>query len=117
MKKILLIEDDVDTLDLVELILRGEGYVVIKANREVSLKEIISLKPDLAILDFLLPFGLGTEICQQIKSNPATKSIPVILYSASSNLKDLALGCHADASLEKPFDIDDLVKMVGEIAL
>jgi DNA-binding response OmpR family regulator len=117
LKKILLIEDDIDTLELVELILRNEGYAVIKANRKVLVEEIIGLKPNLAILDFLLPYGLGTELCLQIKSNKVTQDLPVILYSANTNLKKLAADCHADACLEKPFDIDELVKMVATMAL
>ena len=114
MKKVLLVEDDVDTLELVELILRSNGYAVIKANREVSIKEIIGLRPDLAILDYLLPYGLGTELCLEIKNNPLTKYFPVILYSANTDLKKLAGESHADAYLEKPFDIAQLVKLVGE---
>ena len=117
MKKILLVEDDIDTLDLVELILNNEGYAVIKANREVSKKEIIGIRPNLVILDFLLSFGLGTDLCAQMKSNVVTKDIPVILYSASANIKELAYQCHADASLEKPFDIDHLVEMVSSLVL
>ena len=115
MKKILLVEDDVDTLELVELVLQNNGYAVIKAKREVSLEEIIGVKPDLALLDFMLPFGLGTDLCLSIKNNPLTREIPVILYSASSNLKALAKGCHADAYLEKPFDLEELIKLIGQL--
>lgn len=114
MKKILLVEDDIDTLELVEFILRDNGYAVIKANRKVSIKEIIGLKPDLAILDFLLPYGLGTELCLEIKNNLLTRNTPVIIYSANTNLEKLAGDSHADAYLEKPFDIDQLLQLVGE---
>jgi DNA-binding response OmpR family regulator len=114
LKKILIIEDDVDTLDMLEMILRDSGYAIIKANRRVSVDEIISITPDLAILDVMLPYGPGNELCLAIKSNPRSKNIPVILYSASSNLKKLAKDSLADKYLEKPFDINNLLEMVKE---
>ena len=100
---------------MVELILAKAGYAVIKANREVPVREIAGIKPDLAILDFLLPFGLGTEICRHMKSDVSTKDIPVILYSASSNLSELARNCGANAFLEKPFDVGELEKIVADM--
>ena len=117
MKKIIIIEDDVDTLDMMELILRDNGFAVIKANRMVSVDEIISITPNLAILDIMLPYGFGSDLCLEIKNNSKSKHIPVILYSASSELKKLAKASCADAYLEKPFDLDKLLKMVKETIL
>lgn len=115
MKKVLVVEDDVDTLDLVELILQDNGYAVTTANKQVTIEEIISIEPDLIILDFLLPFVLGSELCLEIKSNPLTEHIAVMLYSASSGVDKLARDCKADAYLAKPFDLDELLKLVDEI--
>jgi two-component system phosphate regulon response regulator PhoB len=112
LKKIIIIEDDADTLDMMEFILRDNGYAVIKANRLVSIEEFISIMPDLAILDIMLPYGFGNDICLQIKTNPKSKHIPVILYSASSNLKTLAKNSLADAYIEKPFDLNKLLEIV-----
>ena len=117
MKKIIIIEDDVDTLEVMEFILRDTGYAIIKANRLVSIKEIISITPHLAILDVMLPYGFGSDLCLEIKNDPKSKHIPVILYSASSNLKILAKESHADAYLAKPFDLDRLLEMVKETIL
>jgi DNA-binding response OmpR family regulator len=117
LKKIIIIEDDTDTLDLMEVILRDSGYAVIKANRSVSLDEIISIAPSLAIFDVMLPFGSGNDLCLQIKSDPRSKHIPVILYSASGKLKAIARACLADNYLEKPFDLSDLLQMVNETIL
>ena len=117
MKKILIIEDDVDTLEVMELIFRDSGYAIIKANRLVPIKEIISITPNLAILDIMLPYGFGSDICLEIKNDPKSKHIPVILYSASSDLKKLAKASHADAYLEKPFDLNMLLEMVEETIL
>ena len=117
MKKIIIIEDDADTLDLLEVILRDSGYAIIRANRPMSVDEIISITPNLAILDVMLPYGSGNQICLEIKSNPKSKHIPVMLYSASSNLKALAKESLADTYLAKPFDLNNLLKMVKETIL
>lgn len=117
MKKILLVEDDVTTLDLMEFILQDNGYAVIKANRKVTIGEITGIKPDLAIIDFLLPFGFGTELCLEIKNNPLTRNIPVILYSVSNNIQKLALESCAEAYMAKPFNIDDLISLVHKMCL
>jgi DNA-binding response OmpR family regulator len=113
-KKVLVIEDDVDTLDLMELILNTAGYAVIKANREVTIKEIAGIKPDLVILDYLLPYGLGTEKCFEIKNNPLTAETHVILYSASPGFEKEALQSKADAYIAKPFDVDKLLELVDK---
>ena len=117
MKKILIVEDDVDTIDMVELILREAGYAVIKINREVPFKEITGINPNLIILDYLLPFGLGTDLCLQLKTNELTKHYPIILYSASNILEKLAKESHADAYIAKPFDLGDFITLVNKWAL
>lgn len=111
-----MVEDDADPLDLVEMILRQNGFVVIKANREVSIREIAGIKPSLAIFDVLLPFGLGTEMCLAMKNDPMTSHIPVMLYSAGTNLRALAEASHADAYLAKPFDIEELIRLARQLA-
>ena len=117
LKKLLIIEDDVDTLELMGYILHEAGYAAIQANRQVSIKVIAAIKPNLAILDYLLPFGSGIEMCLEIKSDPLTAHIPVILYSASNQLKQFAKSSKADAYIAKPFDVDELIKLVGKTAL
>jgi len=104
-------------LDLMEYILHEAGYAAIKANREVSIKEIAAIKPDLAILDYLLPFGSGIEMCLDIKNDPSTSHIPVILYSASNELKQFANSSKADAYIAKPFDIEKLVELIRQTIL
>jgi two-component system phosphate regulon response regulator PhoB len=98
-------------------ILHEAGYAAIKANREVSIKEIAAIRPDLAILDYLLPFGSGIEMCLEIKNNPLTAHIPVILYSASNQLKQFAKSSKADAYIAKPFDVDELIELIRKTAL
>ena len=76
MARILIVEDDPDILDLIEAILRQEGYAVIRINRPVAVKEITGIKPDLVILDYLLPFGLGSDLCLEIKKEPGLPRYP-----------------------------------------
>ncbi len=116
MKKVLVLEDDTDTLDIVETILHDAGYAVIKVNREITLAEIRSIRPNLVIVDFFLPYKMGNEICNEIKERPETKDIPVILYSASNLLQKMADECKADAFISKPFDMNYFIDMVNRVA-
>jgi DNA-binding response OmpR family regulator len=117
LKKVLIVEDDIDILDLLEMILRDNGYAVIKINREISIKEIIGISPHMIIIDFLLPHRLGNELCLELKDNQYTSHIPIILYSAVNNLKGIADQSGADAYIEKPFDVNDIINMVNSLAL
>jgi CheY-like chemotaxis protein len=116
LKKILVVEDDTDTLDIVETILHNAGYAVIKVNREITIEEIQSIRPNLVIVDFLLPHKMGNEICYEIKERPETKDIPVILFSASNLLPKVAHQCKADAFISKPFDTDHFIDVVNRVA-
>lgn len=117
MKKVLIVEDDADTIEIVETILNGAGYAVIKISREITVKEIAGIKPNLVILDYLLPYTfLGNELCAAIKDNPKTDGIPVILYSASNLAEGVAHKCKADGFLSKPFDLDHFISLVDTLA-
>jgi two-component system response regulator VicR len=116
LKKILIVEDDADTLEIVEDILRSAGYAVIKINREITIEEISSIKPNLVIVDFFLPHRLGNEICNEIKETPETKHMPVILYSASNLSPKVIKACKADAFIPKPFYIDYFIDTVNLLA-
>ena len=95
-----------------EALLHNAGYAVIKANREVFLKEIAGIRPDLAILDYLLPYGFGNEKCVKIKTNLLTADIPVILYCASEDIERKVMESKADAFIAKPFDIEKLKALI-----
>ena len=117
MKRILLIEDDAETIDMVEVILQGAGYSVKKINRLINPKEIAVIDPNLIIIDYLPPYGFGDKLCAEIKGNSVTHHIPVILYSASSLLSKVAEECCADAYIAKPFDLDHFVNEVNRLVL
>jgi len=113
----MLIEDDADTSYIIEFILRDAGYAVIKINREILYTEIAAINPNLVILDYLLPYALGDELCKTLKSRPDTRHIPVLLYSASDFGPAVAKKCEADGFMPKPFDIDQLLGAVKKLAV
>jgi DNA-binding response OmpR family regulator len=112
-KKILIIEDDYDILDIMRYILEDEGYEVIGFNREESIAGIIRLAPQMILLDEHLPENPGHLLCARIKAHPTIQHIPVILISAVMYLENIAADCKADNYIKKPFDLLDLTNMVN----
>jgi len=113
-RKVLVIEDDNDILDLLQYILEDEGYRVWASKHSEHIDTIVEHQPDLVLLDDRLPGEYGHVICSRIKTDPRTKNIPVVLVSATRNLEKVAFDCKADDFLPKPFDLKDLVKVVKQ---
>lgn len=111
-KRILLLEDEKEILELIQEILEGEGYNVIAFNHYESAGNIMDFDPQLILLDIRLSNGYGHLLCEDLKANPKTAHIPVILVSGASNLEKIAGDYKADGFLAKPFDMEDLIKMV-----
>lgn len=115
-KKILVIEDDKDIRDTITLSLQQEGYEVIASEGAKILKNISDINPDLLLLDNWLTDwksdANGQQLSKELKLNPATSHIPVIMVSAVSNIKEVAEAAMADGYIKKPFDLDDLNAMV-----
>lgn len=112
--KILVIDDDESILDAVSLILQDEGYEVsssIKGDEAVSL--VHAFKPDVILLDVLMSGKDGREICMLLKRDASTRQIPIIMISAHPTAQADAKTSGADAFLAKPFDTDQLLKMIS----
>jgi DNA-binding response OmpR family regulator len=107
-KKILIIDDNQDILEVIEFILKENGYKVIVSLSAKILDDVLEINPDLILLDDWLGDTSGHKLCRTLKTNPRTKHIPVIIISAARGLEQLAKQCYADSYIEKPFDIDDL---------
>ncbi len=114
MKKVLVIEDDLDTSQCLDCLINDLGYEFIQSPFMLSPAEVIKINPDVIVLDFYLPDGHGDNLCLQLKENSLTKEIPVILVSTHSNLANIAKSCFADGYLEKPFNFDKLIQMLSE---
>jgi DNA-binding response OmpR family regulator len=112
-KKVLIIEDDHDILDMMKYILEDEGFDVIAFSHAESIEEIIHLKPQMILLDERLPEHPGHLLCAKIKSHPTTQDIPVIMVSAVMHLESIANECNADSYIKKPFDLHDLTSLVN----
>jgi len=113
--KILVVEDDRDIVELIEYNLRKEGYQVISAaSGEEGLEMAKSEKPDIALLDLMLPGVDGLEVCKLIKINPATADIQIIIVSAKGEETDIVTGLElgADDYITKPFSPKILIARI-----
>jgi pilus assembly protein CpaE len=104
-EKILIIDDDLDTLRLVGLMLQKQGYMISAAsNGAQGLAKAFEERPDLILLDVMMPDMDGYEVTRRLRKNPATVSIPVLLFTAKTQLDDKVMGFEvgADDYLTKP---------------
>ncbi|PLX99307.1 MAG: two-component system response regulator [Desulfuromonas sp.] len=105
-KKILIVEDEESLLKLESILLTSKGYDVRGvSNGQQALDAIAEEKPDLVLLDIMLPEIDGFEVCQRIKDDPETTDIPVIMLTAKKSREDMARGekVGADWYITKPF--------------
>jgi two-component system response regulator VicR len=112
-KKILVIDDDQDILDLTEIILQEKGYEVIASLTADILEDVLLIHPDLILIDDWLNGTSGHELCKKMKSAEATRHIKIIIFSASTGLQKIAEDCLADNFIEKPFEIDHLTDTIA----
>jgi len=116
--KILIVDDAVDTVELLKKRLRFEGYDTAEAyDGKEALKLVPEYNPDLIILDVMMPKLNGYEVCQRLKSNENTKYIPVLMLTAKSEVEDKVKGLDigADHYLAKPFNYKELSARVRSL--
>ncbi len=112
-KQVAIVEDDYDLREVIALILENELYTIkLLPNAFMFNRYIKEHTPDLILLDVMLPDGNGIKICQELKSNPRTQQIPVLLMSANTELKPGDGG--ASDAIKKPFDIAELRQKVAQ---
>ncbi len=118
-KRLVYVEDEQEMIDLVRLILSRKGIEVIGANggRE-GLDAIRQHIPDLVLLDLMMPDMDGWDVYQQMKAEPKTRDIPVIVVTAKAQSIDKVLGLHiakVDDYIAKPFSPQELVDSVDKV--
>ncbi|MGB4398296.1 MAG: response regulator [Daejeonella sp.] len=113
-KKIVVIEDNHDILELLGFILENEDYEVLASLDAEPLKSLEEINPHLILLDENLGAQKGHQLCLEIKANPGTSHLPVILISAVNDLAEIARKCKADDYISKPFLIEDLLDLVRQ---
>ncbi len=110
--KILVVDDDPHALRLVSYTFEAEGYDVITASSGAeALARLASERPDLIVLDVMMPDMSGLEVCQRIRSDPATARLPILMLSAKGQVADRVTGLRsgADDYLAKPADTSELL--------
>jgi len=112
---ILVVDDDQDIAGFVELNLKMHGYDVIRAkDGEEALEVMVDHRPDLAVVDWMMPRMDGVELTRKLRSEPLTSALPVIMLTAKSMTVDKVVGLKAgvDDYLVKPFDTTELLARV-----
>jgi two-component system alkaline phosphatase synthesis response regulator PhoP len=116
--KILVIDDEVYILHILDFSLGAEGFEVISANNgELGVEKAKQEKPDLIVLDIMMPVLDGYETCRRLKRESETKDIPVILLTAKGRDVDKRLGFEVGAIdyIVKPFSPSRLIERIEEI--
>ncbi len=118
-KRVVCIEDEPEMIDLVRLILGRRGFEVIGAHGGLEgLAMVASEKPDLVLLDLMMPDMDGWEVYQRMKSDEALRDIPVVVVTAKAQSIDKVLGLHiakVDDYITKPFGPQELLESVEKI--
>ncbi|MGI4729236.1 MAG: response regulator [Janthinobacterium lividum] len=115
-KKILIADDDPGIVDAVSMMLEMIGYDVnFTYDGGVVPAELEKTHIDLLLLDIWMSGHDGRDICRELKSNISTKNIPVLMISASHDIKQSALDAGADDFLEKPFEMNTMIDKVARL--
>jgi DNA-binding response OmpR family regulator len=112
-RKILIIDDDRDICEVTKLILSSAGYHAVAMDQYVPFSEQDA--PDAILLDISLGVQDGRKICRQLKNDKATSHIPIIIFSANPGTAKAAKEAGADDSLEKPYQLNELVQKVRNL--
>ena len=110
--RILIVDDDFETLRMVGLMLQHQGYEIIAANSgEQALSMAGAEQPDLIILDIMMPSMDGYEVARQLRANPQTENIPLLMFTAKTQVDDKIAGYNAGADdyLTKPVHPAELI--------
>jgi DNA-binding response OmpR family regulator len=118
-KRVVCVEDEAEMIDLIRLILSRKGFEVIGANGgRMGLDVIREEKPDLILLDLMMPDMDGWEVYQQIKADEDISDTPVIVVTAKAQSIDKVLGLHiakVDDYISKPFSPQELLDSVDQV--
>lgn len=110
---ILIVDDERSLRFLVRVILENEGYDVVEAHHgAVALERVQESRPDLIMIDLMMPVMGGRELIERLRSDPQVATIPIVVLSANADL----VADMADAALSKPFDVDLLLETVQTLS-
>jgi len=119
MKKVLIVEDQSDVREVIRISLELEDFEIHEApDGPGGLQQAIRLRPDLVLLDVMMPGGLdGLQVCQRIKADPALKRTKVVMLTARDQTRDRSAASQAGADhyLAKPFSPIELLSVVNRL--
>ena len=114
---ILVVEDDPQVARLISLVLQRSGYQSqIVADGESALDSARQQRPAMIFADLTIKGMGGEALCSALKSHPATKDIPYVVVSGDRDIAEKARQCGADDYMGKPFEFDDLIRLVNKYA-
>ena len=116
--KVLVVDDDKFLVELISANLEAAGFEVLKAyDGEEALRKALSERPDLVVLDVIMPGKDGWEVLEELRARPETRRTPVVLLTVLKGREHIVKGWGkgADFYLPKPFDPEDLVEVVGRL--
>ena len=115
---ILLVDDEPDLVQMVSVRLKAAGYnVAVAYDGQQALDYVKQTRPDMIILDLLLPKLDGYKVCRLLKFDERTKGIPILIFTARAQVEDVTLAteCGADAYLTKPFEAKTLLSKIQDL--
>ena len=114
---ILVVEDDPQVARLISLVLQRNGYdSSVVADGQSALEEALEKKPMMIFADLTIKGMGGEALCSALKSNPDTKGIPYVVVSGDRDIAEKARVCGADDYMGKPFEFEDLIRLVNKYA-
>ncbi|HWP18357.1 MAG TPA: response regulator [Burkholderiaceae bacterium] len=116
MKTILVVDDELANAEVLSLILEDEGYRVFCAsNGQQGLERLAQVRPDLVILDYMMPIMNGAEMARAMRADPATSGIPILM---NSSLSEEVVRRHFDGYdgfLRKPYNIELALRLIAQL--
>jgi DNA-binding response OmpR family regulator len=117
-QRILIAEDEPSIVMSLEFLLKGAGYeVMIASDGNEALRLAVEQRPDLVLLDIMLPLVNGFEVCRRLRQDAALQHVPILLLTARGRESEIARGMALGASayMTKPFATQELVRTVGNL--
>jgi DNA-binding response OmpR family regulator len=117
-RKILVVEDNADQLELIRSVLEKAGFAIgTAANGTDALVKTRSISPDLIVLDLMLPGLNGFDICETLRKDPLTASVPIVMLTGLCSQFGRLAGLESGANdfLTKPFKVEELVSKVDKL--
>lgn len=118
--KILVVDDEAELTEIVKDFLEGSGYMVqTETSSDKAISTAKSFRPDLILLDIMMPLKDGYEICKEIKKDPALQNVPVIFLTGKEALEDKQKSYQAggDLYIKKPFSCESLLGIVKMVLI